>query len=101
MLELFVNEQLGVADDIDEQNMPDLELDLFLDLRSHARKLFRRKRSDDFLEARIAAEWVPVGVQTQMSIAHITRNSGRDGELLKCEVLLFSPSAGDRQVLDQ
>src|ERR1700730_17494300 len=34
---LLVNRKLGIANDIDEQDMRDLELDLFLDLNGHGR----------------------------------------------------------------
>jgi len=32
---LIVNRKFRLANDVDEENMPDLELDLFLDLKGH------------------------------------------------------------------
>ena len=43
---LFINRQLRIANDVHEQNMTDLELDLFLDLSGYARErptFFRRR----------------------------------------------------------
>jgi hypothetical protein len=33
---LFVNRKLGVADDVEEENVRDLKLDLFLNLSRHS-----------------------------------------------------------------
>jgi hypothetical protein len=70
MLDLLVNEKLGVTDDVDEENVADLKLDLLLNLRRHddefysvqsgvSTSFFWRQWLDDFLEARIAAERIP------------------------------------------
>jgi hypothetical protein len=54
---LIVNRKLGVTNNVDEQDMRDLELDLFLDLNGHARErptflhrqlfAFQRTRRDE------------------------------------------------------
>ena len=64
---LLFDQELGVTDDIDEEDMPDLELRIGGYLGRHGSfypepglaNLFRRKGGDDFFEARIAAERVP------------------------------------------
>ena len=35
IIALLVDQELGVTDDVDEEDMADLELDLFLDLNGH------------------------------------------------------------------
>jgi len=62
---LIVNRKLRVANDVDEQDMGDLELDLFLNFSGHARKLFRRGRGDEFLEAGVATQQIEVGIEPQ------------------------------------
>ncbi len=52
-LALLINEQFGVAHDVDEEDMRDLEIDFFFNL-GHG-ELLRRQIGDDFLEARIIA----------------------------------------------
>ena len=39
---------------------------------------FRREGIDDFFEARIAAEWVPIGMKLQLAVVYFTRVLGRD-----------------------
>ena len=59
----------GVANDVDEQDMGDLKLDLFFNFGGHVRKLLRRERGDDFLEARIATERIPKWMKAQIPVS--------------------------------
>src|SRR5439155_13729792 len=98
---LLVNRQLRVTDDVREQDMRDLKMDLFLNFGRHARKLFRRKRGDDFLEARIAAQRIPGRVQFQLAVAKLAaREPGRDRQLLASEVFLTDPGSDDCEELN-
>jgi hypothetical protein len=67
---LLRSHQLGVADNVDKEDIGDLKLNLLLNLRGHggefysvrsegSTSFFRRERGDNFLESRIAAERVP------------------------------------------
>jgi len=42
-------------------------------------QLFWREGGDDFVEARVTTERIPVGVQTQVSVAQKTGHPCRDG----------------------
>jgi len=60
LLALLVDEQLRVADDVDEQDVPNLELQIRNGLGGHTELLFfQRERGDDFFEAWIAAQRIP------------------------------------------
>src|SRR3984893_6193755 len=67
---LFVNRKLGIADDVDEQDMGDLELDLFLDLNGHGR---------------VSADWF--GAIICLSFAQVEAKGarGRDAALRRSE----------------
>ena len=71
---LLINQELGVAHNVGEEHISNLQLDLFLNLGRHGDKFysvttkgstlfFRRERGDDFLEARIAAQRIPIRQQ--------------------------------------
>src|SRR5438067_9465326 len=60
------------------------------------------KRGDDFLEARIAAERVPEGVQFQGAVAQHERCLGSTQssfQLLQGKLLLARPRCRDREIL--
>jgi hypothetical protein len=50
-LALLGNEQFGVTDDVDEQDVSDLKLDLLVNLSGHINALTERMRMTDNLDA--------------------------------------------------
>src|SRR5207245_4400760 len=61
---------------------------------------FRRKGINDFLEARIAAERVPIRKQFQLAVAKHARKPGGDRQLLASDVFLTDPGSDDRETLN-
>jgi hypothetical protein len=102
---LLVNGKLGVANDVHEQDMRDLELDLFFDLGRHATVLLlrflRSKRGDNFLEARIATQRVPVRMEFEKAIAEGVRHALHRRDLFDGPILLTSPGIDLRQINGQ
>src|SRR5437660_4901246 len=64
------------------------------------RQLFRRERSENFLKARIVADWIPDRVEPQFAITEVAWNFGGCGKLSESSVLLSGQRVGERQVLD-
>jgi hypothetical protein len=54
--------------------------------------LLRRERSDDFLEARIATERVPIRMELEKAVREVVRNTLHRGDLFDGEVFLTSPT---------
>src|SRR5215471_17838056 len=53
--------------------------------------LFRRERSDNFLEAWIAAQRIPIRMELEKAIAKGGWNALHGGDLFNCEVILAGP----------
>jgi hypothetical protein len=60
---LFVNGELRVADDVEEENVRDLKLDLLFNFGGH--NLFRRGRGNELLKARIISDRIPPRIESQ------------------------------------
>src|SRR5207245_11422482 len=76
------------------------EFDIFFNFGSHARKLFRRQRRDDFLETRIATQRIPEWVQFQPAVCYRARNPYQDIQLLQGEFFFASPGTDDGEDLN-
>src|SRR5438105_3379423 len=59
---------------------------------------FRCESSDDFVEARIALQRVPFGMQLQSTIAEVSRLLDHSRQLLNRKIVLTRPSVNDGQV---
>src|SRR5207247_9396067 len=63
-------------------------------------RILRRERSDNFLEARIAAQGIPGRSQFQLAVAKRAREPGRHRQLLASEVFLTDPGSNDCEILN-
>ena len=61
--------------------------------------VFRRERSDDFFEARIAPERIPVRMKLELAIAQVARQLQGGGDLFEGAILLAGPGVNDSQIL--
>src|SRR6266550_7043283 len=58
------------------------------------------KGINDFFEARVAAQWVPIGLQLQLTITHGARGLDSDSELLAREIFVAGPRGDHSQIFD-
>ena len=61
-------------------------------------RILRREISHDLLEARIASEGVPDGIETQDPVVHLTRDFAQDRQLFERLILLAAPGVGNGQM---
>src|SRR5205823_8380814 len=54
-----------------------------------------RRFLDEFLKTRIVTKRIPVRVQTQLSIAEMTRDFQQTRQFLKCKILFAGPRIND------
>lgn len=59
------------------------------------RYLLRRKRSDDLVEARVAAQGIIIGVETQLAVTDTAGYLRGNGQLLQRPIFFTSPSVDD------
>src|SRR5882724_1870861 len=64
--------------------------------------IFWRERSDDCFKTRVAAQRIPKGMETQMSVAQMAARQLRYlGQSFNCAILVARPRINDSQVLGQ
>src|SRR5438128_11154468 len=63
-----------------------------------ATELLRRERSDDFFEARIAAQRIPPRHQFQITIADVAGRTDGDGKLFAGEIFFANPRCNQCEV---
>src|SRR5262252_3921584 len=68
--------------------------------RALSEYLFRRERGDDFFEARITSQRVPIGKKFQLAITDTTWQSSGSGKLFASEVFVAHPCRSYCQILD-
>ena len=61
----------------------------------------RGEAGDDLIGAAIAAERLPQGMQTQVSVTQKTRETAGDLQLIERQSLLARPSINDSQILNR
>src|SRR6266487_6792842 len=62
---------------------------------------FRRERGDDFLEAWIAAQGVPIGVETEFAISRPARAFANYVQLFQGEILLTGECVDSGEIREQ
>ena len=68
---------------------------------SSAELLFRRERSDNRFKSRVASQWVPERIETQIAVSNMAPWPLHYlGQPLNCAILLASPRINDREVLN-
>src|SRR5262249_8633672 len=68
--------------------------------RALSEYLFRSERGDDFFEARITSQRIPIGKKFQLAITDTTWQSSGSGQLFASEVFVANPCRSHCQILD-